>query len=161
MPERTIADTGYLIKANYEHPFYKRWSNMIHRCYNSNFTQYKDYGGRGISVCDDWHCFDTYIEDCKSLPGYNDPSKPTVDRIDNNGNYTPENCRWASRKTQNDNRRKLRSQRPFKAIDPQGTKYTATNQTKFAEEHGLNPSNMNKVLRNKHKTHFGWTFSYL
>ncbi len=84
---------------------YRIWAGMKDRCYNYNNPQYKDYGGRGISVCDRWrYNFENFITDMCMKPTV----KHTLDRIDNDGNYEPSNCRWATRKEQNSHTRKTR-----------------------------------------------------
>ena len=78
---------------------------MLQRCYNPNNEHYKDYGGRGIQVCDEWHNENGVINfyHWAMNNGYND--NLTIDRIDVDGNYCPENCRWVDYKTQNNNKR--------------------------------------------------------
>ncbi|MBX5206683.1 hypothetical protein [Rhizobium sp. NZLR11] len=82
--------------------YYYVWASMKDRCYNQNNIQFKDYGGRGIVVCDRWRSdYRTFEADMGDRPhGY------SIDRIDNEGNYDPSNCRWASRKQQQRNQRR-------------------------------------------------------
>ncbi len=77
------------------------WRNMISRCYNEHNPRYKDYGGRGIKVCDRWHNFKNFYADMGGAS-----KDKTLDRIDTNGDYAPENCRWATQSLQTVNSRK-------------------------------------------------------
>jgi hypothetical protein len=79
---------------------YKSWRSMINRCTNPNTPGYASYGGRGITVCDRWLIFEPFLADMGVRP-----EGRTLDRINNDGNYEPGNCRWATRFEQQRNKR--------------------------------------------------------
>jgi hypothetical protein len=81
---------------------YEIWYNMRQRCYNSNIESYKNYGGRGIIVCDEWKNDFVSFRDWALSNGYTESL--TLDRIDVNKDYCPENCRWVSQLIQQNNR---------------------------------------------------------
>ena len=89
---------GYRVR---KHPCYFKWSNMKQRCNNPNLKSYKDYGGRGIKYCSRWEHFENFVLDM-GLPPY---EEATIDRKNNNKNYTPSNCKWSNRTEQCINRR--------------------------------------------------------
>lgn len=82
------------------------WTGMKTRCINSNATNFLDYGGRGIKVCDEWASDFVVFRDWALANGYTD--QLTIDRINNNGSYNPENCRWVSSFKQQGNKRSNR-----------------------------------------------------
>ena len=80
-------------------PTYRTWYMMKYRCSTPTYNLYKYYGGKGVQVCDKWETIEGFIEDMGERP-----AGMTLDRIDSNGNYCKENCRWATMKTQSENK---------------------------------------------------------
>lgn len=85
-------------------PTYLTWESMFRRCYMPSQDSFKDYGAKGIRVCDRWFSFEAFLEDMGQKP----PGL-TIDRIDSAANYEPSNCRWATTTEQRINQRRMRS----------------------------------------------------
>jgi hypothetical protein len=118
---------------------YRIWSGMIARCERVNEETYRNYGGRGISVCDRWReSFQSFLEDMGRRPS----SNHSLDRIDVNGNYEPSNCRWATWKQQQRNKRNNR------IITAQGQRKTMA---EWAEITGIRTGTISERLRH------GWS----
>lgn len=121
---------------------YSKYAGILRRCYNKNEKCYKNYGGRGISVCDEWLSSFVSFYEWAINNGYQEGL--SIDRIDNNGDYCPENCRWVDNKTQANNRRSNRL-------------YTMNGETKnlsqWCKQYGMEYT----VVRNRIVKH-GWPF---
>lgn len=119
---------------------YTIYYKILSRCYDVNNDQYKDYGGRGICVCEDWRNDFQSFFDWATANGYSDDL--TIDRVNVNGDYTPNNCRWATRKTQANNTRR-------------NALYTYNGKTKtiaeWSAETGVNYNTLRARLRR-----YGW-----
>jgi len=121
-------------------PEYSAWRNLIARCTNPDHTAYKNYGGRGITVCTRWlEDFEAFLADVGPRPS----PKHSIDRRDNNGNYEPGNCRWVTRNVQSQNQR-----RRGKRLSAFGLALTIA---QWAETRGVRAENIRARLRS------GWT----
>lgn len=143
--------------------FYKILTAMKQRCYNEKTSKYQSYGGRGIKICDRWlesftnfkeDMYESYLEHCEKYGIKN----TTIDRIDVNGNYELNNCRWATYLEQMNNTSTLKL---FKATDPYGNIYIENNQSDFSRKHDLCSKSVNRILRGGRKSHRGWKFEYV
>lgn len=115
---------------------YRAWVGMWQRCTNSNKKGFELYGARGIRVCRRWHRFEKFFSDMGRKPS----AKHSLDRIDTNGNYTPKNCRWATAKEQQRNRRVNRLVTAFSRTQPLRA---------WAEEYKLHPNTIDWRLQHR------------
>ena len=113
------------------HPLHAVWDRMKRRCYNPRYEHFERYGGRGITVCDEWRDDFKAFYDWAVSNGYENGL--TLDRADNDGNYTPDNCRWVTQKEQSNNRASCRM------ITRDGITKTVT---EWAESLGIKPATL-------------------
>ena len=129
---------------NYKHGesktrLFKIWTGMHERCERAKHKYFKDYGGRGIKVCDEWNDYISFAEWARTN-GYTDDL--SIDRIDTNGNYEPSNCRWSTEKEQHNNKRSNH------IVEYKGEQYTLT---QLAEKIGIGKTTLRERLK------MGWS----
>lgn len=139
---------------------YRIYHHMRWRCENKNCGAYKNYGYKGISVCEEWKSDFMVFFNWAINNGYED--NLTIDRIDATKGYAPDNCRWIT-KSENTAIANRHTQRrfastPYYAISPNGEKYTFTNANKFCKEHNL-PVNTVRKYSKLNKSYNGWKLS--
>jgi hypothetical protein len=147
---------------------YRIWHNMINRCYNSNSTEYKRYGTKGVTVCERWHCFEYFVDDLPHVDGYDedlfDGGELFLDKdIKQQGFctkvYSARTCVFVSA-LENSNEASKPIRYKFKAISPSGVETTHENIAQFSKTNGLSSSRVGEHIRGKVKriTYKGWKF---
>lgn len=121
---------------------YKTWEAMRGRCNNPNSDWYHRYGGRGIEVCERWDSFANFLADMGERP-----EGMTIDRIDSDGNYGPDNCKWATHKEQSNNKSKINSK--ITKEDAVKIRLDTRTLTLIAQEWGVGISTIHRIRHNK------------
>ena len=147
-------------KTEKEKALYVLFKGIKNRCYNKNDNEFKNYGGKGIYICKEW--LDDRYEFVKWSINNGYEIGLTIDRIDSNKEYSPNNCRWITRSlnsTYANNRRQYKLPIPVLATSPNGEEYLIEYDLKrFCDKHSLDVSSVRKVLQGKYKQHKGWKF---
>ena len=161
-----VACLGNIVQTSEVYQEYNLWSSMIARCYNPKKDNYKNYGAKGVTVCDRWLNFANFYEDLPKIENYNeelfrshkislDKDKKQFEKQDNKV-YSLETCCFLTHAEQNVYAKyQVRS---FKAVSPEGVEYNTSNAASFAREHRLDPSSVIKALHGKLKTVAKWKF---
>ena len=145
---------------------YKIWNNMIHRCYDPNDKGYRYYGLKGVAVCERWKRFDMFLQDIRTLPGFdqtlfdNHSLKLDKDILSRETKiYSPETSMWVSDLENQVQRTKEYNAKHKKfAIFPDGHTEQILHVTNFCKEHGLHRPNVTACLSGRQKTHLGYSF---
>ena len=137
--------------------FYKKWENIKRRCLNPKVRNWKDYGGRGIRVCDEWLEFINFRDDMhKSYLEHveiHGEHNTTIERKDVNGNYNKDNCIWLTEEKQHTN---TTTNKWFRATSPSGEVHFCRNQRCFSKKFELNRSSVNKCISQNWNSYKGW-----
>ncbi len=144
---------GYA-KTNKISPEYNSWYGMIQRCTNINHASYHNYGKKGITVCESWLKFENFIKDMGNKPG----KEYSIDRIENDLGYCKENCKWSSRKEQNNNQSSNRkviniiTNEEYTSIADAAESNSMNQGTLYAQLTGINPNTTNLKLKKNETT---------
>ena len=143
---------------------YSIYNNMKDRCYNIRNHAYKDYGGKGVIICDEWLNDFTNFYEWSKKNGYKEGL--SIDRINVNGNYEPSNCRWITLSknvslANKTNVRRKADKGTYFGISPNGDYYEFDNANEFARQHNLNGANIRDVANERKKTHKKWKFGFI
>ena len=144
---------------------YGKWYNMMDRCYNKKSKLFKNYGEKGICVCERWHDFELFLEDFDKIDGFDitllKDGKLSLDKDKKKkGNtiYCLELCTLITK--EENNKYKPHQQKTIIGISPNNDYYEFDNQSEFARKHNLRQSSITDCLRGKCKTHKKWKFYY-
>lgn len=175
-PEKSVSDKAVDLKLSYKYPnhskkyihdeyferLYRIYHHMKDRCNNPNHHEYYNYGGKGVTICNEWELFDNFKKWALSN-GYD--QNLTIDRIDSDGNYSPDNCQWITRSENTSKSNKQQHRKSNKGsyigINEDGTTIVFDNANEFARNNNLNASVIRKYANNNNnKKYKGWVFKY-
>lgn len=146
---------------------YNIWINMLSRCFNKKDKGYKNYGGKGVTVSEDWLLFEKFLSDIPLIDGYDKElfreGKLALDKdkkqsTSNNKVYSLSTCNFLSQ--EENNKIKNVNHVSYLGVDKEGKKVLITNLSKFAKDHGMCRSHIYRCLKGQRKTHKGWRFYY-
>lgn len=163
-----VASTGNASCTKYPKE-YSIWHGMIQRCYDKNCVAYPNYGGKGVTVCDKWLCFEYFIDDLPLIDGYDkekfyrgkihlDKDLKQQNKDKSSMFYSLETCTFISQQENNEIHNKKR-QKIFEAVSPNGSVYIEMNVNKFAREHELDTKYIYRCFNGQIKKYKGWSFS--
>ncbi len=141
--KRKMSIHGHASKGGIRTKTYGAWSDLLSRCHNLNRKDYKNYGGRGISVCQRWRKFENFLVDMGECP-----EGLVFDRIDNSGNYEPGNCRWTDITTSSRNRRGIKLSME-KAREIRRLYSSGITQNQIAKTFNVDKTNISHVINKK------------
>lgn len=172
--ERSVFGVGYLGDARMvDHKReYNVWNGMLERCYDETSPQFQDYGAKGVTVCERWHCFANFVKDFTFIDGF-EPDlfadrKIFLDKdLKQKGIpksemvYSLNTCTFVSQAVNNRNRDLTKARLLFKATSPSGESFTVSGLRPFAAKHGLHRPTIKKCLRGERADYNGWTFELI
>ncbi len=148
----------------YNNRLYNIYANIKYRCYTETCRAYPRYGGRGIQMCNEWLQNYYNFRDWSLKNDYQDGL--CIDRINNDGNYEPNNCRWitiaenTSRANKIHQHRHANGGKYYYGVSPNNQYYAFENANKFARLHNLNANSLRRVARGERPYYKGWKFGY-
>ncbi len=144
---------------------YMLWYNMMKRCYNPNFERYKDYGGVGCVVCDEWKNLNGFIQTIDLVDGFDInkilKGELCLDKdikVKGNKIYSVANCKFVLKKE--NNKFKPNQQKTIIGISPDGKIFEFVNQSEFSKNHNLSQGKISDCANNKITKYKGWTFYF-